>query len=80
MNATKNKLEGLQMKNQIQYYRKKQGLTQLQLAERAYCSVTSISGWENGLKIPRVDTALCLAHALNVQVEDLFGKDRYEGK
>ena len=68
------------MKNQIQYYRKKQGLTQLQLAERAYCSVTSISGWENERRIPGVDAALCLAHALNVQVEDLFGKERHEGK
>lgn len=64
------------MKNQIQYYRKKQGLTQLQLAERAYCSVTSISGWENGLKIPRVDTALCLAHALGVTLDDLFGEEQ----
>lgn len=64
------------MTNRIRYYRKKRGLTQRKLAARAYCGVNSLGSWENGRKIPRVDTALCLARALGVTVDELFGEGR----
>lgn len=64
------------MTNRIKYYREKRGLTQRALAARAYCGVNSLGSWENGRKIPRVDTALCLARALNVTVDELFGNEQ----
>lgn len=64
------------MTNRIKYYREKRGLTQRALAARAYCGVNSLGSWENGRNIPRVDTALCLARALNVTVDELFGNEQ----
>lgn len=64
------------MTNRIKYYREKRGLTQRALAARAYCGVNSLGSWENGRKIPRVDTALCLARALGVTVDELFGNEQ----
>lgn len=65
------------MPNRIKYYRKQCGLTQRQLAARIYCCVNSLSSWENGHKIPGVNSALLLARALGVRVEDLFGEDNH---
>lgn len=64
------------MTNRIKYYREKRGLTQRALAARAYCGVNSLCSWENGHRIPRVDTALCLARALGVTVDELFGNEQ----
>lgn len=64
------------MTNRIRYYRKKLGLTQRKLAAYAYCTESTLSSWENGHRIPRVDTALCLAHALGVTLDDLFGEEQ----
>ena len=64
------------MTNRIKYYREKRGPTQRALAARAYCGVNSLCGWENGRRIPRVDTALCVARALNVTVDELFGNEQ----
>ncbi len=64
------------MTNRIRYYRKKRGFSQRKLAACAYCSESTLSSWENGHRIPRVDTALCLAHALGVTLDDLFGEEQ----
>ena len=61
--------------NRIKQYRKKRGLTQRQLAARIYCDVNSLSAWENGRRIPGIDSALLLARALGVSVEALFGEE-----
>lgn len=64
------------MTNRIRYYRKKRGFSQRKLAVCAYCSESTLSSWEKGYRIPRVDTAICLAHALGVTLDDLFGEEQ----
>lgn len=64
------------MKNKIAEFRKKQNLTQPQLAEKAkLTSYTLIQRYERGLRTPGVDIAIRLARALNTTVEELFDID-----
>lgn len=61
------------MKNRIAEFRKRQCLTQLQLAERAnLTSYTLVQRYEKGTRLPGVDIALRLARALGTTVEELF--------
>jgi DNA-binding XRE family transcriptional regulator len=55
--------------------RRAAGLTQSELAVRAGVSRQSIGAIEAGRHLPRVDAALALAAALDVEVEELFGSD-----
>lgn len=64
------------MKNKIAEFRKKQNLTQPQLAEKAeLTSYTLIQRYERGLRTPGVDIAIRIARALNTTVEELFDID-----
>lgn len=58
--------------------RKRAGLTQAQLAEKASISALSYQRYEYGEREPSVDTALRIAKALGTTVERLFssGTDR----
>ena len=60
------------VRNNVKRRRKKQGLSQLQLAVRAGVGRSTISNIENNKYIPGVDIALLLARALQCRVEDLF--------
>ena len=60
------------MQNRIREYRKRQGLTQLELAVRAKVGRSSISEIERGLRLPYIDTAFLIAYALDSSVEDIF--------
>ena len=44
--------------------RKSMGLTQSQLADRAGCNLITITNYENGYRLPRIDILLKLAKAL----------------
>ncbi len=56
----------------ILYYRKKQGLTQLQLAEAANYSLNHIQQIETAKTTPSVEALLDIADALEVPVTELF--------
>ncbi len=53
------------------HYRKRNGLTQAQLSEKADIPQSNISKYENGSAIPRRGTMKKLSSALNCRVEDL---------
>jgi transcriptional regulator with XRE-family HTH domain len=57
----------------IKDIREKQGLTQVQLAEKSGIKQNTISDLETGnIKSPSLDTAVKLARALGVAIEELF--------
>ena len=59
------------VKNRVRYYRKAAGLTIKELAARAGLSVSTIGDIELGAE-PRVVTAVLIARALGVTVEQLW--------
>lgn len=61
-------------KNRVRELREARGLSQVALAERAKLTRQSIGAIEAGRAMPAVDVALRIAHALECQVEDLFGR------
>ena len=60
--------------NRIREARKKAGLTQTQLAERANVHRTIISRCEEGVNNPSFMTLCKIAAALNVPVDELIDK------
>jgi transcriptional regulator with XRE-family HTH domain len=50
-------------------------LTQTALAEKAGLSLRSIQNWEQGHRMPRVQTLIALAGALRVSVDDLLADE-----
>ena len=62
----------IQLGLNISYYRKKQNLTQEQLAELAKISRTHISNIEAAMKIPSLELLLTISDVLNISIEKLF--------
>ena len=58
------------------YYRKLNGLTQLQLAEKTYYSDKAISKWERGESLPETYVLYMLADFYGITINDFFVKDR----
>lgn len=56
----------------IRKYRKKLGLSQEELAEKAKLDLTSVSEIESGLRNPSVKTIHKIALALNTSTKELF--------
>ena len=56
----------------LKTFRKKAGLTQEELAEKAGVSNITISQWENGIYAPTMTRIKALAKALNVPESDLL--------
>lgn len=52
--------------------RKKQGLTQAELAEKAGVSTMTIRRYESGDRKPRLEEALKISRALGLALKDLF--------
>ena len=52
--------------------RQKQGLTQVQVAEKANITATSYQRIEYGKQTPSLKTAILIAETLNSTVEELF--------
>lgn len=59
-------------KTKLRAKRQKEGLTQVEVAEKANINPLSYQRYESGERIPRVDTAKLIAKALNSTVEELF--------
>jgi transcriptional regulator with XRE-family HTH domain len=55
--------------------RRKRGISQMELAEKAQVSHGYISELENNLKSPTIDTVCKLAKALECSIEDLVDCD-----
>jgi transcriptional regulator with XRE-family HTH domain len=60
----------------IKFLRFRRKLSQTDLAEEACISVTFLSNTERGNNFPQAGTLCNLAHALNVQVWELFKGER----
>ena len=56
--------------------RKKQGLTQMQLAERLNITDRAVSKWERGLSLPDSSLMLPLCDILGITVNDLMSGER----
>lgn len=64
--------------NNIVHYRKKQKMTQRELAERLNISDKTVSRWETGKQIPDALTIPEIAKALNISIDALYGVDVQE--
>ncbi len=60
--------------------RKKQNLTQEQLAEKLYITDRAISKWERGLSLPDADKILDLCNILDINVNELLNGERIDMK
>ena len=60
--------------------RKKQNLTQEQLAEKLGVSSKSISRWENGRTLPDYSIIKDLCKTLNISINELFSGEKIESK
>lgn len=58
----------------LAHYRKKNGITQKQLAEDVGISRTMIAHYEMGIKVPNVITGVMIAKRLGTTIETLVGE------
>lgn len=64
--------ERMELSQKLKELRKKQGLTQLELAERLFVSRQAISGWEAGTSRPSTENLQSLSKLYNVPLEMLL--------
>ena len=64
----------------ILYFRKKQGLTQLELAGRLGITDKAISKWERNLSCPDISLLSDIAKELSVTVDALLRADEADGE
>ena len=62
----------MELSQKLKELRKKQGLTQLELAERLFVSRQAISGWEAGTSRPSTENLQSLSKLYNVPLEMLL--------
>ncbi|MGX7132962.1 helix-turn-helix transcriptional regulator [Enterococcus songbeiensis] len=62
------------MRNTVREQRKKQGLTQAELADKVQVSRQTIISMEKGSYVPSLELALDLAAVFDLKIEDLFEK------
>lgn len=65
-------MDNIQIGKLIAELRKKQGLTQQQLADKLNLSNKTISKWETGLGSPDISNLLTLANTLDISVDELL--------
>ena len=63
----------MQIGEQIRQLRRKQGLTQITLAERLFVTPQAVSQWERGITIPDTDKLADIADVLHTTVSKLTG-------
>lgn len=64
-------------KTRLREVRKRNNLTQQELADRVGLTKTSISCYESGTRTPTLDTLIDLANELNVDVNYFLGTEEY---
>lgn len=62
----------VELSQKLKELRKKQGLTQLELAERLFVSRQAISGWEAGTSRPSTENLQSLSRLFNIPLETLL--------
>ena len=62
----------MELSQKLKELRKKQGLTQLELAERLFVSRQDISGWEAGTSRPSTENLQSLSRLFNIPLETLL--------
>ena len=60
----------------IREMRQKQGLSQIELADKLQVNQTAVSQWERGAAYPSCDKIPALANALGCTIDELFGCER----
>jgi len=60
------------MENRIEWYRKKQGLTQIELAALLEVSRQTIGSLESGRYNPSIQLAFKIAQVFNTSIEEIF--------
>lgn len=68
-------LQRTRLAERLKEYRKRIGLTQLELADKVGRSQSVISSWEIGTGVPDAYYLPALAKALNVSVADICGSE-----
>ena len=66
----------MELSQKLKELRKKQGLTQLELAERLFVSRQAISGWEAGTSRPSTENLQSLSRLFNIPLETLTQQRR----
>ena len=62
--------------NNLIYYRKASGYTQLEIAEKLNYSDKSISKWERAEGVPDIFVLKALAELYGITIDDLFHKEQ----
>lgn len=65
----------MNLSKQIRYYRKRDNISQEELAEKIYVSRQSISNWENERSYPDIHNLLMMSVLFNVSLDDLVKGD-----
>ena len=68
-------MDNLKLKDTICFYRKKQGLTQEDLAQRLGVTNQSVSKWESAQCCPDISLIPQLADIFEISIDELFGKE-----
>lgn len=64
--------------NNIGFYRKKNGLTQMQLAERLGVKTTTVSTWERGASSPDIETLYEICKMFGISLDEMYGVNSYD--
>lgn len=67
-------MENLKLYDTISFYRKKQGLTQEELAKKLGVTNQSVSKWESAQCCPDIGLLPMLADIFEISIDELFGR------
>ena len=67
-------MESLKLYDTISFYRKKQGLTQEELAKKLGVTNQSVSKWESAQCCPDIGLIPALADVFEISIDELFGR------
>lgn len=70
-------MDNLKLKDTICFYRKKQGLTQEELAQRLGVTNQSVSKWESAQCCPDISLIQKLADIFEISIDELFGREPF---
>ena len=65
----------MEFNEKLQFFRKKSGLTQEQLAEKLNISRTAVSKWESGRGFPNIEALKNISKVFQVPIDDLLSGD-----
>ena len=66
----------MKFSDKVYHLRMKKKLTQVELAEKAHITQSTVQAYESGRAKPMYNTMVALANALEVNVDDLMNDER----